>query len=536
MNRRLFIFLCLLFALFASSLVVVAQQDGGVFRPATGALIQFDQALSSDGPSYQAMSNIHGYLYRMQNYGDPFPDIAESWEWIDELTLVFKLRQGVLFHDGNDVFAEGAGREVTAADVIYSMERWLNLEGSTITSDVRDVFGSIEALDDYTVQFNLTAPTSSWFDQVRGLSNLAIIPKEAVDFYGADFGMNPIGAGPFEFVEYVPDSHLTLRKNEDYWIACHVDGIEYQIIPDATVALIALEAGDVDFVGGVPAPEIDRISSDDQFITYIRASKTARMMWFPSGVEDWADVRVREAFARAIDSDRIGSVVYGEVITEAGTVGTTNAPNPGHVDGLGDAQAYNPDRARELLAEAGWTDSDGDGVVDKEGVRMEDVIINTFNIAAMDRVLEIVITQLNEVGIPAVPELVEFGTWSETYISAEAGSQVGERRLMLWAGCGGPGGLQQCWAADGAFPAVLGYDDPEVFAWVSEANVTVDAAARDAILEQAQTKIFGVDYWVINATPPIGSMQASRSYVKDYGAVWHFDNVCTTNNNLWLEK
>lgn len=534
MKRWLIISLSLLTILMGTSLVV-AQKDGGIFRPATGALIQFDQALSSDGPSYQAMSNIHGYLFRMQDFGNPIPDIAESWEWTSGTSLVFHLRSGVTFQDGNDVFPDGANREVTADDVVYSMERWASLDGSTITSDVTDVYDSIEAVDPYTVQFNLSKPTGAWFDQVRGLSNLAIIPHEAVEFYGADFGMHPIGAGPFEFVEYVPDDHLTLSANEDYYIPCNLDGIEYRIITDASVALIALEAGDVDFISTVPAADIERISTDANFTTFQRPSKTSRMIWFPADVPDFQDVNFRAGVAHALDSDRIGAAVYGAAITEAGTCGTLSAGVAGYVADLCEAQAYDPELAISAFAAAGWTDSDGDGVLDKDGVRMEDILVNTFNIAGLDKVLEIVITQLQAVGVPVVAELVEFGTWSDMYISGAPDSQATERRLLMWAGCGGPGGLQQCWAQNGGIAKVMGFNDPDVFGWISEANSTVDPVAQDAILQQAEAKIFGTDMWVINATPPIGALMAAQSYVMDYGSVYHFDNVCTANNNVWLD-
>jgi ABC-type transport system substrate-binding protein len=167
---------------------------------------------------------------------------------------------------------------------------------------------------------------------------------------------------------------------------------------------------------------------------------------------------------------------------------------------------------------------------------MEPILVNTFNIANMDRVVEIVVTQLQEVGIPATAEVVEFGTWSDMYISGAPGSQVGERRVMLWAGCGGPTGFPLCWSQEGFLANTLGFDDPDVFTAIELANRTPDFDERDAILQPALSRVFGGEYWTINATPPISSVAFAAGYVKDYGLPWGFDNVCTTENNVWLDR
>jgi|GEM_PF-326028 peptide/nickel transport system substrate-binding protein len=507
---------------------------GGRLRASTGALIQFDEVLSSDGPSQQAMSSIHGYLFRRQDFGDPIPDLAESWEWTDDTTLVFRLRRGVMFHDGNEIFPEGKGREVVADDVVFSMERWLTMKGTKVTSDITDTYDSMTAVDKYTVRLKLKKPAGDLFNQVRGLSKLAIIPKEAADKYGEDFGKKPVGAGPFKFVEYVPDDHLLLRRNEDYWLPCYLDEVYYKVIPDTNVALIALEAGDVDFISGVPGAQVNRIAADQRFNQYYLPSKTPRMIMFPTGVKDFQDKKFRQAIAWAIDSQKIGPSVYGAV-AETGC-GNASKGVPGSVPDLCQKYfTYNPDGAKKLFAELGWTDSNGDGILDKNGVRMEEIKINTFNTASMPAVIEIVVTQLKAVGVPAVAEVVEFGTWSNAYISGAKNSQANQRKLMLWAGCGGPGGFAQCWARTASFPSVFGFVDEEVFTLIEQANSTPDVKKQDALLQKATEKVFG-DYWVINATGPIGALQASQKYVKEYGSVYRFDNICTAKNNVWLDK
>jgi peptide/nickel transport system substrate-binding protein len=507
---------------------------GGTLRQASVGLVQFDQIFGNDGPSFAAMSLINTYLYRMENYGDPYPDLAESWEWTDDTTLAFYLRPGVMFHDGNEVFPEGEGREVVADDVVYSMERWLNTDGSAITGDVSDVFVSIEAVDDYTVQFNLSAPSLGLFDQVNGLANLAIVPHEAVEFYGEDFAFNPIGAGPFEFVEYIPDDHLTVRNNEDYWIECFLDSVEIQVIPDPGVSLIALESGDVDVVSSVPGAELDRMLADNDYIAYYRNSATPAMIQFPGGVADFQEKNFRQAIAYTIDYRGIGRAVYGGVIVPG--CGNLSPGIRGHVSDLCEEYfPYDPAGAVELLAEIGWTDSDGDGVLDRDGEPMEPILINTFNLASMDRVLEIVVTQLREIGIPAESELVEFGTWAEMYASGAPDSQTNERRLRMWLGCGGPNSVQLCWGRDATIPTIMGYNNEEVFDLIDQANVATDPDEQEALLQQAEALLFG-EYWVINATEHRSAIQFSAEYVKDHPVVWHNNNVCTLDNNVWLDN
>src|SRR5207244_5122436 len=190
------------------------------------------------------------------------------------------------------------------------------------------------------------------------------------------------------------------------------------------------------------------------------------------------------------DSAAIGTTVYGSV-AETGC-GTLSTGIPGYVADL--CPGFNPTAAKALLADAGWTPG-SDGVLhDPNGQPMQSITVNTFNIASLDKVIEPVITQLRAVGIPAVAEVVEFGTWGEMYLRGAPGSQTNQRKLMLWAGCGSAGGVQQCWAQDAPFPKVFGFSDPQLFSLIQQANAVSDLQQQDDLLQQAQKRIFG-EYW-----------------------------------------
>ena len=225
---------------------------GGTFNWATGALVQFDCPLINDDASIEMVSLVHTFLFRgiRDEEGNEvhIPELAHSWEFEEGgKVVIFHLEEGWTFQDGNDVFAEGEGREIVADDVVYSIERLATMEGTGAPSDLITNFVSIEALDDYTVKLTLANPDAVLFSPGRGITSGCIIPKEAVEQLGEDWGLHPIGGGPFEFVEYVPDDHATLVRNEDFVIQPYLDEVVFKVIPDDDVQMIALEAGEVHF-------------------------------------------------------------------------------------------------------------------------------------------------------------------------------------------------------------------------------------------------------------------------------------------------
>lgn len=507
--------------------ITQAQEDpkyGGILVRQMNHLTQLDPIFIEDSTWY-ASSNIFSSLFRTQGSENLIiPDLATSWEWEDETTIIFYLRQGVMWHDGNEVFPAGESREVVADDVVYSINRHMNTEGAAPAADLRATFESIEALDDYTVKVTLNAPNALLFARGRGLAKTAVVPREAVEFYGDEFGMNPIGSGPFKFVEYRPDDALVLERNESYWIRPYLDGVVYRVIPDDEAALIAFENGEVDIMWQVPQVELDRLMGDERFDFFVGGCPIQAQLIYNLNHPVWSDVRFRQAVSYALDGEAINENVWGEAhISGAGTAGPGV---PGYVETLFDEYfPYDPEGAMALLSEMGWEDTDGDGTRDKDGEPLT-IALEVFNRDVNAQYAAAIVTQLGMVGIDAEVQTVEVSTYVEDF-------QTGAEKIFLMTGWCGDGGTNSLWGR-GGFASALGYDDEDIFAQLDLASTVADPAERDSILQEATEMIYS-QYWGTS----LGfsdSFSASRSYVVDFGGTMFVENLVTDENNVWLDK
>jgi len=500
---------------------------GGTLVIQTNGLVQFDPIFVADDNSFFVVSNVFSLLFRRQG-PDLFPDLATSWEYEDDgggipRTIVFHLRQGVMWHDGNAVFPTGASREVVAADVVYSIERAVKTEGSTMAADLIASFEAVEALDKYTVKLTLKTPDALLFTVGRGLSGTAIVPREAVERLGEDFALHPIGSGSFKFVEYKPDESLTLERNDLYWKKPYLDRVVFRVIPDRDAAVIALETGEIDVLAGVPDAEFARLNADRRFVLYPGGCPSATQLVFNVKNRLFAEQKFRQAVAYALDGNAIGANVYGGMYVPG--CGTAGPDVPGYDLNLCRYFPYEPEGAKALLQELGWEDADGDGVLDKDGRPME-FPLEIWIMSPMPQFGAAVATQLKEVGIPVELQTVEFGTWIADW-------QAGVDKAMILGGFCGDGGMNSLWGGLGMAP-FMGYEDAEIFALLDQANAVVDPAERDEVLRQAADKIYS-QYWAV----PMGfrnTYQASRSWVHDFHGVMWFMNLCTDYNNVWLTK
>ncbi|KKB08076.1 ABC transporter substrate-binding protein [Devosia chinhatensis] len=328
--------------------------------------LTLDPHSQNQGNTHTLAHHIYETLVGRDNDGNLTPRLATEWALKDgdDTVWVFKLREGVKFHDGADF---------TAEDVVYSMTR-----AKSEFSNMRQLHAEVEsvtAVDDYTVEFKMVGPSLIY---PNNLTNTFIMDKtwsEANDLdVVQDFAsgasnysvLNTNGTGPYTLVSREPDVRTVLAYNEGWWgEQPEVTDIEYIVIADAGTRVSALLSGEIDIVQDVPPQDIERLSNTEGF--KVETGPENRFIYFgykfgdeplkSSNITDsnpFNNPLVREAMELVLDRDAIQQVVMrGQSIP-------TGIPNPPFVNGwteeLDAYPAPDVERARELMAEAGYAD------------------------------------------------------------------------------------------------------------------------------------------------------------------------------------
>jgi peptide/nickel transport system substrate-binding protein len=316
------------------------------------------------------------------------PDLAESWEIVDETTYVFKLREGVQFHNGEDL---------TASDVAFSFDRML--EYPSMEKYVEPLIESVDVIDDYTVQINLKDPYAPF---LKRMPTFCIVPEDYIKEVGdEEFAKHPVGSGPYKFVEWVHDDHLTLEANEAYWRgAPDIKTVIFKPIPEAATRVAALEAGEADIVEAVPIDDLPRLEENEDI--RIETKENNKFFFWVMNTHNppFDDVLVRRAVSYAIDWETILQLFEGHAF---------RTPIPALSDDWGYAEYgddlkehayyYDPDKAKDLLAEAGFPDG------------FKTAIDTSLRYAREDEVSQAIAAQLAQVGIDAEVRQYEWGVY-----------------------------------------------------------------------------------------------------------------------------
>jgi len=286
-------------------------------------------------------------------------DLAESYEISEDgMTFAFKLRPGVKFHNG---------REMTADDVKYSIERVVNPETQSpgagffasiagfdaASAGEADGLDGITVVDPLTIQFQLSRPDAT-FLHVMAINFAHVVPREAVEEHGPDFGKNPVGTGAFKLAEWTLGQRLVFEKNTDYWREGipYLDRITFEIGQEPTVALLRLQQGEVDVLGdGIPPAQFIEVRDNPEYEGWIVEGGQLHTGYVTMNVNTppLDDVRVRQAVNMAINKDRIVRIINNRAVPANQPLPPTM---PGYVQDY-EGYAYDPEAAKALLAEAG---------------------------------------------------------------------------------------------------------------------------------------------------------------------------------------
>jgi len=266
--------------------------------------------------------------------------LAESWEASeDALTWTFHLRKGVTFHDGTPFNAEV---------VKFSYDRVMNPEHSRVAAQFQEGIKEVEVVDDYTVKFHLNFPNASFIAQLVADFRSVIMSPAAVEKYGEDLAINPVGTGPFKFVEWRRDEQIVLERNEDYWGGAPLlDGVIFRVIPDEQTMLIELEKGTVHMSLNFPIEHLAELEANPDLTVHKGLKHASYGAWFQVNMPPMGDVRVRKAFALAVDVDTIVDTVgKGLMVPACGPVPPNNVLiKPCEIEW----PKYDPEEAKRIL-------------------------------------------------------------------------------------------------------------------------------------------------------------------------------------------
>lgn len=407
--------------------------------PTAGAAAAIDEVV---------YANVFEGLTRINRDGSVSLQLAEELTVGDQaLRYTFRLRDGVSFHDGTSFDAD---------DVVFSLERAMAEDSVNAQKGLFEPIEQVTALDPRTVEITLKRPTGSFLFNL-GWGDAVIVAPESAESNRTE----PVGTGPFRFQRWLSGDRVELVRNEDYrGEPAPLAAVTFQFIAEPAAAAAALLAGDIDAFPNFPAPElIPQFENDPRFEVVIGTTEGETILAINNGREPFSDRRVRRAIAHAIDRQ---AIIDGAMFGYGTPIGSHFAPHhPAYVDLIG-RYPHDPQRARELLAEAGHPDGFS-------------ATLRLPPPSYARRGGEIVAAQLSEVGIALEIIPIEWAQWLEqVFRGKDYDLTIVSHTEPLDIGI---------YARDDYY---FDYHNPEFTALMEELAATSDDATRYELLARAQ--------------------------------------------------
>ncbi len=518
MRSRVTILLIVVMVMLSMTVLAADPQYGGTLNLRNSSdWDTLDPAYASGFNAGAMAVKIFDGLVRFDYYSyDVVPSLATDWTVSDDrLIWTFNLRKGVKFHNG---------REFTAHDVKFSFDRLFDPEVASPGTWAYDMIVGTDAaldgttegvsgvtvVDDHTVQFQLKYPFGLFLKHLT-LPHALIVPQEVVEKYGDLFSENAVGTGPWKLIEWEHDDHIILEANEDYFEGRpYVDKVYYRVIPEDLTAVAEFEAGNLDF-GPIPTAEFERWINDPIWKDYIvkQTELSTYYLALNQNVKPLDDVRVRKAIAHAIDVPTIIETLRN------GTDTLANGPLPPGMEGYSaeiQPVEYDPEKARQLLKEAGYPD----------GLKIELWTSNTTDRVQMTGVFQ---AFLADVGIDA--EIIE-SEWATFYPAVKEG-KVPMYYLNWYADYADPYNfLQPLLYSKGSR---VGMNDPLIDQMIDEMERTSNPLVRYELAKRIAQRTFELQpyVWLFHTT----AYTLKQPWIQD--EIWHQMYDADKLTTIWID-
>ncbi|SDK03120.1 ABC transporter substrate-binding protein [Sediminibacillus albus] len=414
--------------------------------------------------SIRIYSQIYEGLLRFDENMEIEGQLAKEWEQPDDTSYVFHLKEGVKFHNG---------REMTADDVVYSFERILDEETASHIASYFSNVETVEAEDTYTVKFTLSEPDATFLSYLTNASAV-VVPQETVE-ENEDLQQVAIGTGPFKLEEWVPDNHVTLVRNEDYYVEDQpkLDQVVYNTMKEESSRLSAIRTGEVDMTT-LSAKSASLLEDQEGLNILDYQSLEYSYVGFNVDKEPFNDEKVRQALSLATDRQSIADIVWDGDAVISGPV----APSMGDwaID-VTEEELYqrNVDKAKELLAEAGYPD----------GFTTEITTASTY--PDMVDTAQLLQQQWKDIGVEATIKQIEWGEYIDTWSNTSADILVGRNG----SGTDPDRSLNYFFNTEGS-ANVWNFSNDNFDQLVEKGRETLDIEKRKEIYVEAQEEIINL--------------------------------------------
>jgi len=432
--------------------------------------------LSSDSASSDINGLVYNGLVRYDKNLQLEGELAESWDISeDQLTITFHLRKDVTWHDG---------APFTSEDVLFTYQMYIDPKVPTSYAEDFLQVAKADALDPYTFRVTYKEPFApaleSW--------GTAVQPKhllEGQDITKSPLTRSPVGTGPYKFIKWDAGEKIELQANPDYFEGQpNIHRVVYRVIPDTSTQFLELQSGGLDMMGLTPIQfktQTDTPAFIRNFNKYSYLSFSYTYLGYNLSKPLFQDQRVRQAISYAINKQEI----IDGVLLGLGEIATgPYKPDTWVYNKNVKRYPYDPDRSRTLLAEAGWVDSDDDGILDKDGQKLAFTIVTNQGNDLRSKTAEIIQRRLKEVGIAIEIRIVEWATFLKEFIFP------GNFDATILGWSGGPEPDQyNIWHSSKTAPRELNfikYKNAEVDKLLEQGRRTFDQAERKKIYDRFQ--------------------------------------------------